>query len=132
MNIPIDWLLEGEPWIVYRTRLDLLDQPKDDPQVVAARQAMLANPQVQALVSGLSDWPGEVIASHKSAGQPFHRLTFWRIWASGRAIPASTPSSSASCSTSLPRNPSSSPRTSPRTTAAAGRNCGRGRCAMCR
>ena len=76
MNIPIDWLLEGEPWIVYRTRRDLLEQAEDDPQVVAARQAMLANPQVQALVSGLSDWPGEVIASHKSAGQPFHRLTF--------------------------------------------------------
>jgi hypothetical protein len=28
------------------------------------------------LVAGLSEWPGAVIASHKSAGQPFHRLTF--------------------------------------------------------
>ena len=76
MNVPIDWLLDGEPWIVYRTRLDLLGHPEDDPQVIAARQVMLADPQVQALVAGLSDWPGEVISSHKSAGQPFHRLTF--------------------------------------------------------
>jgi hypothetical protein len=25
-NAPIDWLLEAEPWIAYRTRLDLLDR----------------------------------------------------------------------------------------------------------
>jgi len=37
---------------------------------------MLADPQVRGLVDGLADWPGAVVASHKSAGQPFHRLTF--------------------------------------------------------
>lgn len=26
MNPPIDWLLEGEPWVEYRTRRDLLGQ----------------------------------------------------------------------------------------------------------
>ena len=26
MHAPIDWLLEGEPWIEYRTRLDLLGE----------------------------------------------------------------------------------------------------------
>jgi len=25
MNAPIDWLLEGGPWIEYRTRLDLIE-----------------------------------------------------------------------------------------------------------
>lgn len=74
--IPIDWLLEGEPWIEYRARRDLLDQPEQDPQVAAARTAMLAHAPVQALVEKLSGWPGTVIASHKSAGQPFHLLTF--------------------------------------------------------
>lgn len=76
MNPPIEWLLEGEPWIEYRTRRDLLDQEETDPQVQAARQSMLENAQVRNLVSGLAGWPGTVIASHKSAGQPFHRLTF--------------------------------------------------------
>jgi hypothetical protein len=76
MNPPIDWLLEGEGWVEYRTRLDLLDQPEDDLPVRQARQAMLADSRVQSLVTELSCWPGTVIASHKSAGQPFHKLTF--------------------------------------------------------
>ena len=76
MNAPIDWLLEGEPWIEYRTRRDLLGESEQDAQVRAARTAMLASAQVQSLLADLSVWPGTVIASHKSAGQPFHKLTF--------------------------------------------------------
>jgi hypothetical protein len=76
MVAPMVWLLEGEPWVEYRTRCDLLDQGEDDTQVRYARQAMLAHPQVQGLVNELAGWPGAVIASHKSAGQPFHKLTF--------------------------------------------------------
>lgn len=76
MNPPIDWLLEAEPWLAYRARLDLLGQPESEPQVELARQAMLADARVQALVAELAGWPGTVIASHKSAGQPFHKLTF--------------------------------------------------------
>ena len=79
MNLPnplIDWLLEGEPWIEYRTRLDLLGQSEHDPQVRSARNAMLASGPVQNLLAELSGWPGTVISSHKSAGQPFHKLTF--------------------------------------------------------
>ena len=47
MQAPIDWLLAGEPYIEYRTRRDLLDEPEHDPAVAAARKAMLADPQVQ-------------------------------------------------------------------------------------
>ena len=76
MKAPIDWLLQGEPWIEYRTRRDLLGQAEGEAQVGRARKAMLADKRVKALVSELKKWPGTVIASHKSAGQPFHRLTF--------------------------------------------------------
>ncbi|MCU0522897.1 MAG: hypothetical protein MUF84_19700 [Anaerolineae bacterium] len=76
MDAPIEWLLAGPPWVEYRTRLALLEQQESDPLVVAARQAMLDDPQVHALVTELTGWPGAVIASHKSAGQPFHKLTF--------------------------------------------------------
>ncbi len=76
MLAPIEWLLLGESWIKYRTRRDLLGQPEHDPQVTQARDGMLADPQVQGLATELSGWPGTVIASHKSAGQPFHKLTF--------------------------------------------------------
>ncbi len=76
MNAPIDWLLEGEHWIAYRTRCDLMSQPENDSHVQAARASMLVYPQVQKLLSELGEWPGKVIASHKSASQPFHKLTF--------------------------------------------------------
>lgn len=76
MDAPIDWLLAGEPWIQYRARRDLLGQPETHPLVSTARHGMLADVRVQALVSELAAWPGAVIASHKSAGQPFHKLTF--------------------------------------------------------
>jgi len=76
MNAPIKWLLEGEAYIRYRTLRDLAGQPEDAPEVQAARREMLNSQPVRALLTGLSDWPGPVIASHKSAGQPFHRLTF--------------------------------------------------------
>ena len=76
MKAPIDWLLEGPPWIEYRTRCDLLRQCEEDPQVKSARKSMLENAQVQNLVAELSGWPGKVISSHKSASQSFHKLTF--------------------------------------------------------
>ncbi len=76
MDLPIDWLLEGEPWIAYRARRDLLGQAEQEPLVSSARQSMLADPLVQKLLTELSGWPGKVISSHKSAGQPFHKLTF--------------------------------------------------------
>jgi len=76
LNAPVDWLLEGEPWIQYRTRRDLLGQSEKDPRVRAARQSMLADAQVKNLVTEISGWPGTVISSHKSASQPFHKLTF--------------------------------------------------------
>ncbi len=72
----IEWLLQGEPWVEYRTRLDLLEQQDADPSVSAARKAMLADPKIKALLAELSDWPGTVLNSHRSASQPFHKLTF--------------------------------------------------------
>jgi hypothetical protein len=76
MRIPIDWLLEGEPWIEYRARRDLLGQSEKDPQVKSARESMLAKTQLKDLVVELSGWPGTVLSNHKSAGHPIHKLTF--------------------------------------------------------
>ena len=76
IKAPIDWLLEGEPWVEYRTRLDLMGQSEKDSLVKSARNSMLVNDQIKNLLAELSNWPGKVISSHKSAGQPFHKLTF--------------------------------------------------------
>lgn len=42
----------------------------------SARAAMLASAPVLGLLADLSGWPGTVLASHESASQPFHQLTF--------------------------------------------------------
>lgn len=76
MNELTEWLLTGPPWVQYRTRVDLLSDPEDGPEVLAARQAMLAHPQIQRLLSELAEWPGPILKSHKTAGHPLHKLTF--------------------------------------------------------
>jgi len=76
MNLPLDWLLEGEPWVAYRTGLDLLDQPESAPQVTAARQVMLASAPIRALLAELAEWPGGVVSNHKNAGLLLHKLAF--------------------------------------------------------
>ncbi len=72
----VEWLLVGDPWVEYITRLDLLHQPETDGEVAAAKAKMIAHPKVTGLLAELQDWPGKVINSHKSAGQPFHKLAF--------------------------------------------------------
>ncbi len=76
MNPLIDWLVQGEPWVEYRTRRDLLGQRQSTAEARAAYQAMLNHPQVKALLAELAGWPVKVIASHRSAGHPLHKLTF--------------------------------------------------------
>lgn len=76
MTATIEWLLQGEPWVEYRTRVDLLEQSEADPQVIAARRKMLSDPKIKALLGELANWPGTVLNSHKSASQPFHKLEF--------------------------------------------------------
>lgn len=76
MKETIKWLLEGEPWVEYRTRIDLLGQSENETEVALARKEMINHPKVQSLLEELKDWPGTVISSHKSAGQPFHKLSF--------------------------------------------------------
>jgi len=76
MNTVIDWLRGGPPWVQYRTRLDLLEQPEDDPTVAATRKAMLTHPNIQLLLSELAGWPGPALKRHNEAGHPLHKLVF--------------------------------------------------------
>ena len=71
-----DWLLAGPPWVSYRARLDLLSQAADDPDVSAARQAMLKDPQVKVLVEELTAWPGGALKRHNDASHALHKLAF--------------------------------------------------------
>jgi hypothetical protein len=72
----IDWLLAGPAWIAYRARLDLLGEGEASAAAAAARQAMLADPQVNGLIAALNGWPEPPLKSHKTAGHPLHLLAF--------------------------------------------------------
>jgi hypothetical protein len=72
----IKWLLEGEPWVEYRTRVDLQGQSENEAEVLHVRNEMINHPRIQSLLNELENWPRTVISSHKSAGQPFHKLSF--------------------------------------------------------
>ena len=71
-----NWLLEGPPWVEYRTRVDLLGQSENDPEVITAREAMLASPQVGSLLEELMEWPGPVLKRHNDAKLHIHKLAF--------------------------------------------------------
>jgi hypothetical protein len=73
----VDYLLNAaEPWVVYRTMLDLVGLQENDQKVLKVRQQLLKHPLMQGLVKELQGWPGIVLSSHKSAGQHYHKLAF--------------------------------------------------------
>jgi len=70
------WLLESnEPWTRYRTLVDLLDQPEDDPEMQAARAEMLAHPQVQAMMAETATWDNRPLQRHNDASHPLYKLS---------------------------------------------------------
>ena len=71
-----NWLLDGPPWIQYRTFIDILNKLENDPEVLKARKTALVDSQVKSLFAELSQWPGPVLKSHNNAGHLLHKLTF--------------------------------------------------------
>jgi hypothetical protein len=51
----IDWLLEGEPFVEYRTRVDLLGQLDNAPDVIDAKKRMIEDQKIQVLLQELKD-----------------------------------------------------------------------------
>ncbi len=76
MEERIRWLLEGDPWVEYGTRIYLLGQDARDPEVSQAHRRLLEQPFILSLIEELQDWPGKVLNSHRSASQSFHKLSF--------------------------------------------------------
>ncbi len=71
-----NWLLESdEPWTRYRTLVDLLDRPEDDPEVQAARAEMLAHPQVQEMIAEAATWPGYALKRHNDAKHSIYKFS---------------------------------------------------------
>ncbi|MHB1376126.1 MAG: hypothetical protein ACYCXB_01710 [Candidatus Humimicrobiaceae bacterium] len=72
----LQWLLNSEPWIEYGTRTELMGQSENDPEVLDARKRMVRAPALGLIIEELKNWPGQVLSSHKSAKQPFHKISF--------------------------------------------------------
>ena len=64
----INWLLESdEPWVRYRTLVDILDLPEWDSDVLSAREQMMNHPNVLELIDHLAEWPGYALKRHNDA-----------------------------------------------------------------
>jgi hypothetical protein len=72
----IEWLRAGPAWIRYRTLVDLLDFPVDDPLVQQTRTDMLEDAAVQKLIHDCRDWETTVLKRHNDAWHPMHKLSF--------------------------------------------------------
>ncbi|MCP4674446.1 MAG: hypothetical protein GY854_02800 [Deltaproteobacteria bacterium] len=73
----IDWLLSAEePWVKKLTLTDLLEKPRDDPEVQAADKALFSHPFVKNEIAFCKTWPGPALKRHNTAGHPFNRLGF--------------------------------------------------------
>jgi len=51
----VEWLLAGEPWVVYRTLTDLLDKDEKDKVVVTTRMAIPKHPFIEKIFKGLNE-----------------------------------------------------------------------------
>ncbi len=71
----VEWLMEGPPYVRYRTMLDLLHLDESDAQVAAARSEMLSDPNIRSLASTVTG-PWRPLNSHRSASHPIHILEF--------------------------------------------------------
>lgn len=72
----MEWLLASdEPWTRCRTLMDLLDRSETFPEVLAAKEAMLAHPQIKALLRRAASWFGDPLQRHNRAHHPLVALS---------------------------------------------------------
>lgn len=71
-----EWLLDGAPWVEYRTRTELLGQKSNEPESINVRKAILAQPQVSKILEELKSWNSSVLKRHNDANHLLHKLTF--------------------------------------------------------
>lgn len=72
----IGWLTKGEPWVSYRTHLDIMMMEEDDPMVLQDYEALIRNPRIRAIVDELQSWPGKPIKRHNDADLLLHKMSF--------------------------------------------------------
>lgn len=67
---PIDFLLSAaDPWVVHRTRVDLLGEDDE-----AGHRRVVEHPRVAGLLREAARWPGRSVADHKAAKDLLNRV----------------------------------------------------------
>ena len=70
------WLLEGDPWVAYRTRIELLNQSEDNKEVQKAWKQLTEHYLIKGLLAELQEWPGPILKTHKDAKHLTHKMAF--------------------------------------------------------
>ncbi len=84
----VTWLLSGEPWLVYNTRVEILGEDPNSPALRDVYLDLVFHEKIQSLLADLAAWPGETLKSHKKAGHTLHKLVFLADLGLRRGTPA--------------------------------------------
>jgi hypothetical protein len=70
----LEWIKSKDPLLREMAEDDFGESPLGDPK--EEKKGALGDSRVQALIRELEDWPAQVLSSHRSSNQPFHKLYF--------------------------------------------------------
>jgi len=67
-------LANGDPWLKYATRQNLLDESKDS--LTDLRLQALSDPRIEGYLSDIADYHSILVRNHKDPDLPIHKLLF--------------------------------------------------------
>lgn len=71
----IEYILEnGESWVIYATRINLLNEKKED--LKELRQQVLSEPKIKSYLKDVEDFHNILVSNHKNPELPIHKLLF--------------------------------------------------------
>jgi len=76
MENNIKWLSKQEPWVRYRTRIDLLDYSKNNHEIKKDYEELINHQLIKEILKDLQEWPGQPLKRHNDAKLLIHKLVF--------------------------------------------------------
>ena len=71
----IEYILENsESWLLYATRINLLNEKKED--LKELRQQALSEPKIKSYLNEITDFHSILVSNHKNPELPIHKLLF--------------------------------------------------------
>ena len=76
MDVILNWLQSGPPWISYMTRIDLCNESASSREIVQLKNQITIDLRIIAFINDLRKWPGDALKSHKNVHLLIHKLSF--------------------------------------------------------